>query len=43
MIGKEQFDLMKKDAFFVNVCRKAVVNEKEMIDALNIKSLKLRD
>ena len=40
MIGKEQFDLMKKDAFFVNVCRGAVVNEKEMIDALNNKKFR---
>ena len=31
---------MKKDAFFVNVCRGAVVNEKEMIDALNNKKFR---
>ena len=34
MIGKEQFDHMKPSAFFVNVCRGAVVNEPELIEAL---------
>ncbi len=34
MIGKEQFDVMKPSAFFVNVCRGSVVNEPELIDAL---------
>lgn len=34
MIGKEQFDVMKPSAFFVNVCRGAVVNEPELIEAL---------
>lgn len=34
MIGKEQFDVMKPTAFFVNVCRGSVVNEPELIEAL---------
>ncbi len=34
MIGKEQFDVMKPSAFFVNVCRGSVVNEPELIEAL---------
>ena len=34
MIGKEQFGHMKPSAFFVNVCRGSVVNEPELIEAL---------
>ena len=34
MIGKDQFNHMKQSAFFVNVCRGSVVNEKDLIEAL---------
>lgn len=34
MIGKEQFDVMKPSAYFVNVCRGSVVNEPDLIEAL---------
>ena len=35
MIGAEQFRAMKKSAYFVNVCRGPVVDEKALIEALN--------
>lgn len=35
MIGKEHFDVMKSTAYFINVCRGAIVRETELIDALN--------
>ena len=35
MIRKEHFDCMKPTAFFVNVCRGAVVREVDLIEALN--------
>ena len=35
MIGREQFDVMKKSAFFINVCRGSVTDEPALIDALN--------
>jgi lactate dehydrogenase-like 2-hydroxyacid dehydrogenase len=34
MIGKDEFALMKQDAFLVNICRGGVVDEEAMIDAL---------
>ena len=34
MIGKKEFKLMKQDAFFINTCRGAVVNEPALIEAL---------
>lgn len=37
MIGAEQFKLMKKSAFFINVCRGSVVNEPDLIKALKEK------
>ncbi|MBI4307159.1 MAG: C-terminal binding protein [Chloroflexi bacterium] len=37
MIGAEQFKLMKKTAFFINVCRGSVVNEPDLIKALQEK------
>lgn len=40
MIGKEQFNVMKPSAFFVNVCRGSVVNEPELIDALRAGKLR---
>jgi D-3-phosphoglycerate dehydrogenase len=36
MIGKKEFELMKKNAFFVNTSRGAVVDEQALIDALQI-------
>lgn len=35
MIDKKLFGLMKKDAIFVNTARSAVVNEKDLLEALN--------
>ena len=35
MIGREQFDVMKNSAFFINVCRGSVTDEPALIDALN--------
>lgn len=35
MIGREQFALMKRDAYLVNICRGGVVDEAAMIEALN--------
>jgi phosphoglycerate dehydrogenase-like enzyme len=40
MIGREQFDLMKPSAFFVNVCRGAVVDESALIEALQKKKMR---
>jgi len=37
MIGAEQFKLMKKTAFFINVCRGSVVNEPDLVQALKEK------
>jgi D-3-phosphoglycerate dehydrogenase len=34
MIGKKEFKLMKPDAFFINTCRGAVVDESALIEAL---------
>ncbi|MBW2338522.1 MAG: hypothetical protein JRF47_17545 [Deltaproteobacteria bacterium] len=34
MIGKKEFELMKQDAFFINTCRGAVVDEPALIEAL---------
>jgi D-3-phosphoglycerate dehydrogenase len=34
MIGKKEFKLMKQDAFFINTCRGAVVDEPALIEAL---------
>ncbi|MDA1279918.1 MAG: C-terminal binding protein [Chloroflexi bacterium] len=34
MIGEEQFNHMKKTAFFINVCRGSVTDESALIDAL---------
>lgn len=34
-INKELFDCMKDGAIFVNTCRGGVVNEKDLVDALN--------
>jgi D-3-phosphoglycerate dehydrogenase len=34
MVGKEQFDVMKKSAYYINVCRGSVTDEPAMIDAL---------
>ena len=34
MIGEEQFNHMKKSAFFINVCRGSVTDEPALIDAL---------
>jgi len=34
MIGKNEFELMRKNAFFINTSRGAVVDEKAMIEAL---------
>jgi len=41
MIGKEQFDCMNKDAIFVNIARGQMVNQKEMITAVNEKEIYL--
>lgn len=41
MIGKEQFEIMNKDALFVNIARGKMVNQKEMIDALDEKEIYL--
>ena len=35
MIGKEQFDLMKKDALFINCARGPIVDSEALADALN--------
>ena len=34
MIGAEHFDVMKPDAYFINVCRGSVVDEPALIEAL---------
>ena len=34
MIGRQEFELMKPDAFFINTCRGAVVDEPALITAL---------
>lgn len=34
MIGKEQFDVMKKSAYYINVCRGSVNDEPALIEAL---------
>ena len=34
MIGEEEFTLMRKDAFFINIARGAVVDETALIEAL---------
>jgi phosphoglycerate dehydrogenase-like enzyme len=34
MIGKEQFDLMKDSAYYINVCRGSVNDEPALIEAL---------
>jgi D-3-phosphoglycerate dehydrogenase len=39
MIGKKEFKLMKPDAFFINTCRGAVVNEPALIEALRQKRI----
>ncbi len=39
MIDEEQFDLMKKDAIFINASRGSTVNEKALINALNEKKI----
>lgn len=40
MIGEEQFNNMKKTAFFVNVCRGSVHDEKALIKALQDKKIR---
>lgn len=37
--GKEQFDLMKESAYFVNIARGQVVNQEDMIEALESGSI----
>ena len=39
-INKRHFDLMQPSAYFINVCRGAVVNEQALITALNEKRLR---
>lgn len=39
MIGKKEFDLMKETGFFINTSRGKIVNERELIDALENKSI----
>ncbi|MGD9567977.1 MAG: 2-hydroxyacid dehydrogenase [Sedimentibacter sp.] len=39
MIDREQFNLMKKDAIFINASRGATVNEKALIEALEEKKI----
>ncbi|QEE14346.1 hydroxyacid dehydrogenase [Promethearchaeum syntrophicum] len=39
MIGKEQFEIMKDTAVIVNCARGAVINEKELYDALSNKKI----
>ncbi len=39
MIDEEQFNLMKRDAIFINVSRGATVNEKALIKALEEKKI----
>lgn len=34
MVGKEQFDVMKESAYYINVCRGSVTDEPAMIEAL---------
>ena len=34
MVGKKQFEMMKKEAFFVNASRGEIVNEKELFETL---------
>jgi D-3-phosphoglycerate dehydrogenase len=34
MIGKQEFNLMKQDAFLINTCRGAVIDEPALIDTL---------
>lgn len=41
MVGKEQFDLMKDDALFVNIARGKMVDQAAMIDALEAKNIYL--
>lgn len=40
MIGKEQFDLMKKGAFLINVARGPVVDETALYDALKNRAIR---
>eukprot|EP00980_Cylindrotheca_fusiformis_P006104 scaffold1312_cov122-Cylindrotheca_fusiformis.AAC.3 len=40
MITKEQFDVAKKDACFINVGRGPIVNEEDLVDALKSRKLK---
>jgi phosphogluconate 2-dehydrogenase len=39
MIGAEQFELMKPDAYFVNCCRGGVVDEDALIEALSTRRI----
>ncbi|KMY50369.1 D-2-hydroxyacid dehydrogenase [Peribacillus loiseleuriae] len=39
LFGTEQFQLMKKSAFFINIARGQIVKEKEMISALKLKEI----
>lgn len=41
MIGREQFDKMQKEAIFVNIARGKMVNQKDMIQAVNSKEIYL--
>ncbi|SKC36138.1 hydroxyacid dehydrogenase [Maledivibacter halophilus] len=40
MIGKQEFSKMKKDAYFINVARGPIVNEKDLYEALKEKVIK---
>ncbi|MFJ5623688.1 D-2-hydroxyacid dehydrogenase [Peribacillus loiseleuriae] len=39
LFGTEQFQLMKKSAFFINIARGQIVKEEEMISALKLKEI----
>jgi phosphoglycerate dehydrogenase-like enzyme len=39
MLGKDEFALMKEDAYLVNICRGGVVDEDALIDALESKNI----
>ncbi len=38
-VGKNEFDLMKKDAFIINTARGKIINEPDLIDAVDNKNI----